>query len=747
MKNEPKRTCAAIMFSDIVGYTALMGENQELAFQLVKKNSKFHQEVIKTHRGKLIKELGDGVLCYFPKPEDAVAAAFELQQFYFKSKELSLRIGIHYGEVILDRHDVFGDAVNIASRLQTLGSPGSVLFSHKIREDIDENSSLKSVSLGKFKLKNVKEPLEVFALANEGLVIPKRGEMLKLLENRLKKFLIGGVIFLTIVLLSVLGLHYSFVKKNSQNFMPTIGVLPIIETHLNGGKETKNGENLTTDMITILTDFPELWISPKSRTDQFKLIRKPDQKIFSELKVNHLLSGELFYDGEKIRLIMNLWSVKENKPIWSDEYEINNTNILEIEGKIATNVALNVGVPLTENNRKHIEDWKNISFRSHDHYRLGKEYYFAYDIELLPKAISEFRKSLDIDPNNAQAWAGLADTYNLKYYWNKSEELWKDSAVFCSLKAIDLDSTSALGYKSLAAAYNYQGKYDKSLELNNKALSINPNFHQAIGNKGSNLFSLGNLPEALKWQSIASGYNPQLYIPYQNMGWSYRLLGNYDLAISYLRKSLEKSPDRETYEQLGLTYLAKNDLDSVKSQISAVLTLFDTIGYRNLDEKIAKFEYAAKVLESAGILSFFINDFPKAKTFFENSISIHPNVGNDVWAYSPIYLAYIYKRTGNNIEAENLLNAALHLQLNEIGNDTQDTEFYFNASSIYAIKGDIKNSVKFLNLGLKRKWVDQIKITHNPVFFDFKDNLEFKKIIQTIQSEIKLMNGQLIASN
>jgi class 3 adenylate cyclase/TolB-like protein len=747
MKNEPKRTCAAIMFSDIVGYTALMGEDQELAFQLVKKNAKYHQEVIKIHHGKLIKELGDGVLCYFTKAEDALAAAYELQQHYFKSKELSLRIGIHFGEVILDRHDVFGDAVNIASRLQTLGSPGSVLFSHKIREDIDEKSTLKPVSLGKFKLKNVKEPLEVFALCNEGLVVPKRGEMLKLLESRLKKVMVGGLVLLTILLTVVLGMYYSYVQKNPSEFLPTVGVLPFNEIKPNGENATKNAENLTTEIITILTNFPELWVSPKSRTDEFKKIIKPDQKIFSELNVNYLITGEFHTKKDNNLLKINLYSKNNDIPIWEEKYEINNKNILEIESNIATNIALKIGIPLTDNNIRHIDEWKNISYSSHDHYRLGREYYFEYKIELLPKAISEFRKSLDIYPNNALAWAGLADAYNLKYYWNKSEELWKDSAVYCSLKAIEIDSTSAVGYKSLAVTYNYQGKYDKSLELNNKALALNPNFHQAIGNKGSNLFSLGNLPEALKWQSIASGYNPKLYIPYQNMGWAYRLLGNNDMAISYLKKSLEKNPARETYEQLGLAYIALNKTDSAKIQISDTMLLFDTTGYKNFDEKIAQFEYASKVLETAGILSFFIEDFNMAKFYFENSIGIHPNIGNDVWAYSPIYLAYIYKKEGNSLEAENLLNAALHLQLIEISNDTQDTEFYFNTASIYAIKGDLQNSAKYLTLAVNRKWVDQFKLINNPVFREFKSKPEFKKIILSIQSEVNRMNQKLISSN
>src|SRR5687768_9831449 len=113
------RQLAAIMFTDIVGYTALMGEDEQKAFDLLRKNRQLHQPVIKQFNGTWIKELGDGILASFSTVTDAVLCAIAIQQACNRIPDLKLRIGIHQGEVVFEDNDVFGDGVNIASRLQT----------------------------------------------------------------------------------------------------------------------------------------------------------------------------------------------------------------------------------------------------------------------------------------------------------------------------------------------------------------------------------------------------------------------------------------------------------------------------------------------------------------------------------------------------------------------------------------------------------------------------------------------------
>src|SRR6187399_383732 len=212
MQNQ-SRQLAAIMFTDIAGYTALMGNDEQKAFELLKKNRSLQKPIIEQFNGRWIKELGDGVMASFNTVSDAVNAAIKIQESCNAAKDFQLSIGIHQGEIIFENNDIYGDAVNIASRIQSLGVPGSVLFSKKITDEIRNKAEFQITSLGTFEFKNVEEPIEVFALSNPGFIVPKpedmRGKLKTLPKQKGKKeILILSVI--AVLILSVL-----FIFKNS----------------------------------------------------------------------------------------------------------------------------------------------------------------------------------------------------------------------------------------------------------------------------------------------------------------------------------------------------------------------------------------------------------------------------------------------------------------------------------------------------------------------------------------------------
>ena len=153
------RQLAAIMFTDISGYTALMGNDEQKAYDILLKNRALQKPIIEEYNGRWIKELGDGVLASFNTVTDALNAAFKIQQECNAARDFQLGIGIHQGEIILEDGDIFGDAVNVASRIQSLGVPGSVLFSKKVKDELRNKAEFQTVSLGNFEFKNVEEPL------------------------------------------------------------------------------------------------------------------------------------------------------------------------------------------------------------------------------------------------------------------------------------------------------------------------------------------------------------------------------------------------------------------------------------------------------------------------------------------------------------------------------------------------------------------------------------------------------------
>jgi class 3 adenylate cyclase len=168
---EQTRQLAAIMFTDIVGYTALMGNDEQKAFDLLNKNRQIQKPIIEQYGGRWIKELGDGVMASFNTVSDAITAAIKIQQVCHSSNDFQLRIGIHLGEIVFEQGDVFGDGVNIASRIQAIANPGGIFISESVYNSISNKKEFQAKFLKEVKLKNVNKPVKIYQVIADGVTI------------------------------------------------------------------------------------------------------------------------------------------------------------------------------------------------------------------------------------------------------------------------------------------------------------------------------------------------------------------------------------------------------------------------------------------------------------------------------------------------------------------------------------------------------------------------------------------------
>lgn len=334
------RQLAAIMFTDIVGYTALMGRDEQKAFELLDKNRRLHKTIIEQYNGKWIKELGDGMMASFNTVSDAVNAAIEIQKACRASKELSLRIGIHEGEIIFENNDIYGDAVNIASRIQTLGIPGSILFSKKINDEIKNKSEFQTTSVGNFEFKNVTERIEVFALTNDGFPIPKRGMMEGKLRknNSLKRNVIVSLAFITIVLAAFFVYKSLFAKNdNGEVVDKSIAVLPFVD--MSAGKDQEYfSDGLSEELLNLLSKIPELKVIGRTSSFSFKGKNEDLRIIGEKLGVANILEGSVQKEGNKIRVTAQLIRTADGFHLWSDKYDRDLEGIFKLQDDIANAV-------------------------------------------------------------------------------------------------------------------------------------------------------------------------------------------------------------------------------------------------------------------------------------------------------------------------------------------------------------------------------------------------------------------------
>ena len=181
------RRLAAIVFTDIVGSTAIMQKDEQIAIAVNKRYVDVLNQFVPSYQGEILNDYGDGSLCVFSSATAAMRCAIEIQQLFQTEPKVPLRIGLHTGEIFFENGKIFGDAINITSRIQSLGIANSILFSSQINSQIRNQNDFKSISLGTFHFKNVDEPLEVFAIANEGFAVPVKKKLSGKLEGIKKK--------------------------------------------------------------------------------------------------------------------------------------------------------------------------------------------------------------------------------------------------------------------------------------------------------------------------------------------------------------------------------------------------------------------------------------------------------------------------------------------------------------------------------------------------------------------------------
>src|SRR4026208_442671 len=232
------RQLAAIMFTDIVGYTAMMQQNEEKAVAVIKHYNSVLEKWVTHFNGQVINYYGDGSLCIFSSATDAVNCSLAVQKDLKIEPVVPLRIGLHIGEVFFEDAKALGDGVNVASRVQSLGQENTILVSEEIYDKIKNNTSIIAKSLGHFDFKNVGKSMEVFALTNEGLFVPQRKKMKGKLKkkNVQRRNTIAALLLLIIIATAFFIYKNFFVKKDKVSVTEkSIAVLPL--ENLSGNPE------------------------------------------------------------------------------------------------------------------------------------------------------------------------------------------------------------------------------------------------------------------------------------------------------------------------------------------------------------------------------------------------------------------------------------------------------------------------------------------------------------------------------
>src|SRR5687767_2730126 len=317
------RQLAAIMFTDIVGYTALMYEDEEKAMRLLEKNRDIQKPLVEQHGGKWIKEVGDGVLASFLSVMDAVSCACSINQACEKVKGLRLRIGIHLGDVVFEDHDVFGDGVNIASRLQSLAPVGAIWISESVYKNITNKKGISSCFVREEALKNVKEPVRIYEVS---------------IEDHACMHVMDSV---------------TTHELTADPLEKSITVLPFVNMS-NDPEQDYFSDGIAEETLNSLAHLKDLKVAGRTSSFQFKGKNIDISEIGKKLNVSNVLEGSVRKQGNILRVTAQLIKVEDGFHLWSERYDRNMDDIFAIQDEIALAITEKLKVMLLQNDREKI---------------------------------------------------------------------------------------------------------------------------------------------------------------------------------------------------------------------------------------------------------------------------------------------------------------------------------------------------------------------------------------------------------
>lgn len=620
------RKLSTILFADIEGYTDLMHSNEASAMEYLQVFKKILTHKVPNYEGKIIQYFGDACLLTFDSATSGVRCAIALQQD-FQEKNLPIRIGMHLGEVVFTDDNVFGDGVNIASRIESMGISGSVLISSSIRNQIKNKSEFSLIALGLFEFKNVAEPMAVFALNNTGLSVPEKSKIEGKFKEPAKKpkkvFLYLAIVILLIIV--VFGINYFIQAKvqareiaSKDTIRNSIAVLPLINLNAKNENFDYFSDGVTQEIIDELAKINSIVVPAFSTTYHYKNRGKSHLEIAKELGVQYLISGSsrVFENNRRVKLAIELIDPYANTRIWNTTFDEELSDAPSIQLAVAKKITEKLNIKLTHSEIKELETPKTTSgeaFRLYLHakaeinklspegfengtkyledaIKIDSNYVQAHTLlawryavggsaDIIPGVRSTFEtvslaspiieRAISLDPN-------ISDIYlvrgNLKLYSrNKIAEAKKDIDLALSINSWPRIPTN---YCICTAVSVYIALNDviKAREIAELAKKIDPG-HALFDWDLGNIAMLENDYEQAQFHYGESVKKAD--IPFFNsfLGWSYYQDGKYEEALHYLNKAYENAalPSRFTVAALSNTYLKVNDSDNSDKYLKELL--------------------------------------------------------------------------------------------------------------------------------------------------------------------------------
>ena len=495
------------MYTDIEGYTALTQTDESLAMKLLETHRELLRPIFAKYSGREIKTMGDAFLLEFDSALQATECAVEAQKTLgtfnqTASRKIPLRIGIHAGDVIHNEGDVYGDAVNIASRIVRLASGGEICISAQVYDQVHNKVPYDLSKLSPQSLKNVSFTTDAYKLELSWKT-PKLGDGKRLDTKR-------------------------------------IAILPLVNI-TNDPSDEYFADGMTEEMISTLSNVSGLTVISRTSTMQYKGAKKNLVDIGRELGAGSLLEGSVRKAGNRVRITVQLLDATEDKHLWAQNYDRELQDIFAVQSDVASNVADALKVKLLDREAVQMRKKHTDNTEAYLLYLKARDYWNKRSESAVRKAMEYFQLAIDVDPDFALAFVGIADCWSILQSWAyapTAEAAPKMRQAI--LKALKLDSGLAEAHATYALELAlYEWKWEEAELEFNRAIELNPNYGSAHQWYSFSVLRFARREdEELKEAYKALELDPLAPVMCWNIGQTFYLREEYDKAIEYYAKAL-----------------------------------------------------------------------------------------------------------------------------------------------------------------------------------------------------------------
>ncbi len=526
MSEGTQRRLAAIVSVDVVGYSRLMGADEEGTLAALRAHrAELIDHLIAEHGGRIVKTMGDGLLLEFPSVVNATRCAIEFQQGMAErnkgvddDRRITFRIGVNLGDIIIDGEDILGDGVNIAARLQEIAEPGGVSISRRVHEDVQDRLDTAFKDIGEQAFKNIARPVRVYQYAPDGAAEPVQQKRRGLRLSRRHAIITAMGLLGCIAGVGIwLGLSMSRdadgeLPPNLGNPQLSIAVLPF--ANLSGDRDQDYfADAVTEDLTADLSRIAGSFVISRSTAATYRGREIDARRVARELGVRYLLEGTVRRGRHDIRVGVQLTDGESGQQVWSERYERTAGDMYTFQNEVTGRVARALNLELKEAMSRQVARGGAENLDANDlALRAWAELWTKPQKPETNRAALDYAdRALQLDPENAEALGVAAYAYAraATYGWDMSREEAVKKGIAAGEKSVALDPRNADAVYALGFLYYRMGDTQKSQEMMRQCIALNRNHAPAYFFSGINLIRLGQPREAIQWVERAFALSPR----------------------------------------------------------------------------------------------------------------------------------------------------------------------------------------------------------------------------------------------